>query len=255
MQDCPVCGRSFDPVGFQVVIPELRRGFDRIECAHSARALATAGSAIATRPSAAIVPPIAAAAARPSALRVMSALGAPAATLGVLAAGAAAATLLWWGALGTDSDRFPLVRAGAPRAAAGETVEARVVPGAVPETGPSNSRADVPQRILVALPSPRDAAPSAPGRAGEPSEPTRHSSRNGGVQTRQGAGGKHDHTSRDEGKGHPGLGNGHVKHGDTRDNHSPGHGNGKGNGQGKSNGQGQAEGKDKGHGHGKRKKH
>jgi hypothetical protein len=253
VQDCPVCGRSFDPVGFQVVIPELRRGFDRIECAQSARALATAGSAIATRPSTAIVPPIAATAARPSAVRVLSALGASAATLGVLAAGAAAATLLWWGALGTDSDRFPLVRAGAPPAAAGETVEARVVPGAAPGVGASNPRADVPRRILVALPSPRDAAPSAP-EAGEPSEPTRHSSRNGGAQTRQSAGGKHD-TGQDEAKGHPGLGNGHVKHGDTRDNHSPGHGHGKGSGQGKSNGQGQAKGKDKGQGHGRRKKH
>jgi hypothetical protein len=30
---CAVCGRDFNPRGFQVVVPSLGRGFDRIECA------------------------------------------------------------------------------------------------------------------------------------------------------------------------------------------------------------------------------
>ena len=61
MQGCQVCGRSFDPLGFQVVVPELGRGFDRIECAQSARTLAGPGSRLAAAPLVAIVEPLPAA--------------------------------------------------------------------------------------------------------------------------------------------------------------------------------------------------
>jgi hypothetical protein len=265
VQGCPVCGRSFDPLGFQVVIPELGRGFDRIECAQSARALATPGSRIAAAPMAAVVAPIAATAAGPAV--AMRALSAPAATLGLLAAGAAAAVFLWVRVLGADPARFPFVRADAPPATAGETMEASVSSGGVREAGPANTRVDVPQRIGVALPSTRNGATTGPSTARGPSSPTRHpSSGNGTGQPQQGGkdqpqqGGKN---GQDGGKDHPGHGYGHVKHGDTRGNHSPGHGGGaghsKGNGKGKSNGKGSGNGHGKsqghGHGHGKNKKH
>ena len=38
MNRCRICGRSFDPLGFQVLVPGLSEGFDRVECAEKARA-------------------------------------------------------------------------------------------------------------------------------------------------------------------------------------------------------------------------
>ena len=37
--DCRVCGRQFDPLGYQVVVPGLSHGFDRVDCALEASAL------------------------------------------------------------------------------------------------------------------------------------------------------------------------------------------------------------------------
>lgn len=37
--DCPVCGRQFDPLGFQVMVPGLPHGFDSVDCALEASAL------------------------------------------------------------------------------------------------------------------------------------------------------------------------------------------------------------------------
>ena len=104
-------------MGFQVVIPELGRGFDRLECAQSARARAGPGSRIAVAPLATVVEPIAVAAAAPVALTALRPFGAPAATLGLLAAGTAAAAVLWLRVLGTDPAGFPLSRGDAPQAA------------------------------------------------------------------------------------------------------------------------------------------
>lgn len=49
---CAVCGRDFNPRGFQVVVPGLGRGFDRIECAAEASesGLAPAAGAAALDP-------------------------------------------------------------------------------------------------------------------------------------------------------------------------------------------------------------
>jgi hypothetical protein len=37
--NCRVCGRQFDPTGFQILVPALKLGFDRVECALEASAL------------------------------------------------------------------------------------------------------------------------------------------------------------------------------------------------------------------------
>ena len=126
MQDCQVCGRSFDPLGFQVVVPELGRGFDRIECAQSARTLAGPGSRLAAAPLVAIAKPVPAAL-MPAAVgsaRALVPLGTPAATLGLLTAGTAAAVFLWLNALGTDPSSFTLGRLSAPPAFGHQTIQA-----------------------------------------------------------------------------------------------------------------------------------
>jgi hypothetical protein len=130
VQDCQVCGRSFDPSSFQVVVPELGRGFDRVECARSARALGLSGGAVAAAPLVAIVEPFTAAAlpavaAVPSGLRPAAM---PVATFGLIAVGAAAAAFLWLRVLGPETTAFHFPRAAAPPAFAHESVQAHVQP-------------------------------------------------------------------------------------------------------------------------------
>jgi hypothetical protein len=218
VQDCQVCGRSFDPFGFQVVVPELARGFDRIECARSARALAPPEARIAAAPLVAIVEPITGALAPATASgRVVRPFAAPVATLGLLAAGTAIAALLWLRVLGADTTSFPFSRAFAPPAFGHETVQAHVQPatGAHTRTKASARPAAEPVTALIAArrqPAsaiqassstrprlPLVARPALPGASPAPQE---HST----------------------GKGHAKHGKGHSKHGETGGSHSPGHG-------------------------------
>jgi hypothetical protein len=231
-------------MGFQVVIPELGRGFCRIECAQSARALAGPGSLIAVAPLAAVVEPIAAAAAAPVALTALRPFGAPAATLGVLAAGTAAAAFLWLRVVGTDPAGFPLLRGAAPPAAAGETIEARVAESligtATAVAEPFDQRADTPRRIFISTTaSTRDAA-GRPTTAGEPPRVARRPADQRGGDSQ--GGGKHGAKDKVKSNGHQGKGLGHAKHGDGYGQHSPGHGSSpgasSGNSQGKSAGHG-----------------
>ncbi len=109
MQSCPVCGRSFDPLGFQVVVPELGGGFCRINCAQRARATAGPGARIAAVPLVALTQPPRAAALAPAAIaaglrRLAPSLGA----VGLLVAGTAAAAILWVRVLGADTTSFGL---------------------------------------------------------------------------------------------------------------------------------------------------
>jgi hypothetical protein len=231
VQDCQVCGRSFDPLGFQVVVPELGRGFDRIECAQSARTLAGPGSRLAATPLVAIVEPVPAAL-MPAAVgsaRALRPLGTPAATLGLLAAGTAAAVFLWLNALGTDPSSFTLGRLSAPPAFGHQTIQAHVEP-APPGTGPAERRAPdeaVPVTVVrvVTAPSPTGFAP-APATDGadtpQPSSPPTLA-RPATLPPRGSGPGKAT------GKGHAKHGKGHAKHGETDGAHSPGHGQGKGN--------------------------
>jgi len=258
VQDCQVCGRSFDPLGFQVVVPELGRGFDRIECAQSARTLTGPGSRLAATPLVAIVEPVPAAL-MPAAVgsaRALRPLGTPAATLGLLAAGTAAAVFLWLNALGTDPSSFTLGRLSAPPAFGHQTIQAHVQP-APPRTGPAERTAPdraAPVTVVkfVTAPSPTGFAP-APATDGadkpQPSSdkpqplspptlarPATLAPRSSGPEKATGKGhakhgkvhAKHGKGHTLHGKGHAKHGKGHAKHGETDGAHSPGHGQGKG---------------------------
>jgi hypothetical protein len=251
VQDCQVCGRSFDPLGFQVVVPELGRGFDRIECAQSARTLAGPGSRLAAAPLVAIAKPVPAAL-MPAAVgsaRALVPLGTPAATLGLLTAGTAAAVFLWLNALGTDPSSFTLGRLSAPPAFGHQTIQAHVET-APPGTGPAERKA--PDRAapvtvvkVVTAPSPTGLAPSPAGLApapatdgaGEPQPSSPATLARPATQPDGGSGpgkatgkghAKHGKGHAKHGKGHAKHGKGHAKHGETDGAHSPGHGQGKG---------------------------
>lgn len=229
MQDCQVCGRSFDPLVFQVVVPELGRGFDRLECAQSARALAGPGTRLAATPLVAIVEPLAAGlvpAAAGSAPALRS-LGTPAATLGLLAAGTAAAVFLWLRVLGADPSSFTLGRLGAPPAFGHETVQAHVE-FAPPHAGSAerkarDSAASATVVKLVTAPSPTGFAPAPPKNG--VNKPGPSSSRTLARLTPTPGSG------RATGKGHPKHGKGHSKHGEIDGAHSPGHGQSQGKGK------------------------
>ena len=233
MQDCQVCGRRFDPLGFQVVVPELGRGFDRIECAQSARTLAGPGSRLAATPLVAIVEPLPAAlvpAAVGSAL-ALRLLGAPAAALGLLAAGTGAAVFLWLGVLGADPSSFTLGRLSAPPAFGRQTVQARVEP-ASPSAGPAERTA--PDRAapvtvvkLATAPSPTGFAPAPPTDGAQKPQPSsRPTLARPGTLSLPGS-----RPGKATGKGHAKRGKGHYKHGETDGVHSPGHGQSQGKGK------------------------
>jgi hypothetical protein len=234
MQSCQVCGRSFNPLGFQVVVPELGRGFDRIECAQSARASAGPTTRIAAAPLVAVAAPLKAAALGPAAAAAAPRNLAPsAATLSLLAAGTAVAVVLWVRALGVDPTSFSLGPFTPPKAFGHDTVQAEVAPASTPAPPPSPPAAQpgtvtVERVVLVpsiASPSPvivvphsGDAKPAS--RAGHPTKPE---------PTQLGPG-------KSIGKGHAKKGKGHEKHGDgqgSNHGHGKSHNHGKGKAKGK----------------------
>jgi hypothetical protein len=215
MQNCQICGRSYDPLGFQVVVPELGRGFDRIDCARSARALAGPGSRIAA------VPLVAATAALPATAAGVAApfprvLGSTAATLGILAAGTAAVVLLWMHVVGTDTTSYTLGRLTAPPAFGHKTVRAQIA--TAPQAGRAvGTPATAPVEKLVVLASPTLRAAGGVTRAGTggraaPAIPAR-------AATALSQPGKAT------GKGHPKHGKGHQKP-KTHGHKGGGHGQG-----------------------------
>jgi hypothetical protein len=229
MRNCQICGRSFDPLGFQVIVPELGRGFDRIDCARSARALAGPRSRIAAVPLVALAAPVDATAA--VAAPVPRMLGSTAATLGILAAGTAAAVLLWMRVVGTDTASYTLGRLTAPPAFGHKTVRAQIVPA--PEAGVALGKpaaAPVEKLVVLANRTLRSAgaaslagtqgrsSPAVPERAAKPlSKP--------GLAT---------------GKGHPKHGKDHQK---PKTHGHQGHGNGAAATHGPSGAHGKAKGK------------
>jgi hypothetical protein len=229
VQDCQVCGRSFDPRAFQVVVPELGRGFDRLECAQTARALAGPGSRVAATPLVAIVEPRAAGLmpAAAGSTRALRSLATPAATLGLLAAGTAAAVFLWLRVLGVDPSSYTLGRLSAPPAFGHQTVQAQVEP-APPAIGPAERRA--PDRAapitIVNLVTARSPTGSAPAPAKDGAQKPRGSSSRPLARPASAPG-----PAKTTGKGHPKHGKGHSKHGETDGAHSPGHGQSQGKGK------------------------
>jgi len=143
MNRCRICGRSFDPLGFQVLVPGLSEGFDRVECAEKARAALPAAAAA---PPAAVVRPFpgppavaAAAAAAPAAVAAVRRPLLVGANLSVLAAGAAATAFLWLRVFGAD----PLTPVD-PGTSAAQAFERKTVP-AVIDTGPGETVGEPPQ--------------------------------------------------------------------------------------------------------------
>ncbi|HEY2938980.1 MAG TPA: hypothetical protein VGJ27_04140 [Gaiellaceae bacterium] len=226
MQDCPVCDRRFDPSAFQVVVPELGRGFDRIECARSARALAWPESRIAAAaPLVAIVEPITAALAPgPVSGSALRPFGASVAALGLLAAGTAVAVVLWLRVLGADTTGFPFSRAAAPPAFGHETVQTQVQPASGSQVGkaPGRPAAEQVAPLIAASRISGSTSPAArstgtPAIVARPEPPSPVGSRTP--------------TDDETGKGHAKLGKGHIKHGEGDGVHSPGHGHHGGKGK------------------------
>jgi hypothetical protein len=101
---CRICGREFDPRGFQVVVPGFGMGFDRVDCALEASAAGVPlvesppPLPIAARPQA-LALPVVAMAGGPSFPAMAAARTGPTllvgANLALLAAGAAATIYLW----------------------------------------------------------------------------------------------------------------------------------------------------------------
>ena len=144
-QQCRVCGRDFDPLRFQVVVPGLGRGFDRVECAVQARALA--GPAAAPAPLGAVVQPFPPPAATTAAAGRRPAL--VGANLALLAAGTAATAFLWARAFDAGPTGFELSGVGGVPAYERATVPAEIPPRAAAFTPP---RTPTFEGILAAAP-------------------------------------------------------------------------------------------------------
>jgi hypothetical protein len=144
MVRCEICGTEFDPLGFQVVVPELGAGFDRVECAREARKFAPAGTPPAVVPLAAVAEPVPASAAAAHPLAVdrerWPVLGA--AGLGLLAAGTAASVFLWLRILGADPSMFSLPGSPAPSAVERRAVPAEIVAAPERDAAPVLTRPD-----------------------------------------------------------------------------------------------------------------
>jgi hypothetical protein len=128
---CRICGREFDPRGFQVVLPGLGLGFDRVDCALEASA---AGVPLVESP-----PPLPVAAPRPA--LALPAVAAPptaagaasarppllvGANLALLTAGTAATIYLWMRVLSPDAVTQPVPAERAAQAFARSSIPAVV---------------------------------------------------------------------------------------------------------------------------------
>jgi hypothetical protein len=217
MQSCQVCGRSFDPLEFQVVVPELERGFDRIDCARSARTMASPGSRFAAAPILALATPAAPVAFAARSSRAPRLLGSTAATLGLLAAGTAAAALLWVHVVGTDTSSYTLGRITAPPAFGDDRVQAQI------QAAPASPGLEVPTvtvERVVTVPEPTLA----------PSELLRSSTGTSGPDRLSRPPVSASRPAKETGREHPKIGLGHRKHGEDDGIHSPGHGKSPGKG-------------------------
>jgi hypothetical protein len=165
---CQICGREFSPHGFQVVVPGLGQGFDRVECAHEANAmgLPASSAAGAVGPPVPIVATAAAAGAAGGASGAAHAARTPllvGSKLALLAAGTAVTVFLWLRVFAAEPASLRLPHeAGAPRSQQSQ------VPAAIDLSPGSEHKAPSGERN----PSPSAPAASAgpeaksPGRVG-----------------------------------------------------------------------------------------
>jgi hypothetical protein len=250
MAHCDICGTEFDPLGFQVVVPELGAGFDRIECARQARQLASAGTPPAILPLAAIAEPVPAhgGAGLPLAFDGERRPAFGTAALGLLAAATAASVFLWLRILGADPSSFSFPGSLAPSAVERRAVAAEIV--AVPEAqgAPAATRPETATTSagstddgVLAPPASAPAVPAAVG-GGPLRIPTLSTRRSvDETPTR-----KSDSraTSRKAGAARLGAGKAPAH---ARNRVPPGRAAGHGHGQGHENGHGHGKGKKLGH--------
>jgi hypothetical protein len=194
---CRVCGREFNPRGFQVVVPGLGMGFDRVECALEASAT---GVPLIESP-----PPLPVAAARPAlALPAVAVAGAATlpvaraaserppmlvgANLALLAAGTAATIYLWMRVFSPDAAFQPAPAEYAAAAFARSTVSAEIDLASGPTARPQPEVVvfdNEPGARGAANPGPETVAVSNPARrttrtSGEFTEEKPASSKGGG---------------------------------------------------------------------------
>src|SRR5512145_292132 len=142
--DCRVCGRQFDPQGFQVMVPGLNHGFDRVDCALEALAVGLPprpNADAAPAPPRALPTPLAsvpALAAGPAVGRIES--GRPQLLAGVnlalLAAGTAATIYLWLRVFGADAGPISFPATNASAAFGRTTVSTAIDLSPAPEVRP-----------------------------------------------------------------------------------------------------------------------
>ncbi|MGH3022475.1 MAG: hypothetical protein ACRDNI_02360, partial [Gaiellaceae bacterium] len=152
--NCPVCGREFSPDGFQIVVPGLGRGFDRVECAIEASVLGLPPAA--PPPAPAVVgalAPAAAAAAAPAALGASSAPALVGANLALLAAGTAATIYLWLRVFGADATSVMV-----PADSAAPPFERSTVAASI-DLAPAATRKPAPERTSARPPAAQPATP------------------------------------------------------------------------------------------------
>lgn len=142
--NCRVCGRQFDPQGFQVMVPGITHGFDRVDCALEALAVGLppqrAPEPVPEAPRA-LPPPLAPV----PALAVGHAAGRAESSgpnllagvnLALLAAGTAATIYLWLRVFGADAGPISLPSANASAAFGRTTVAAAIDLSPAPEARP-----------------------------------------------------------------------------------------------------------------------
>ncbi|MGH3004966.1 MAG: hypothetical protein ACRDOS_03525 [Gaiellaceae bacterium] len=184
---CRVCGRAFDPSGFQVVVPGLGQGFDRVECAEIALARGVAPAAPPAAPLPAVVKPFPAPALGAAAAPVAAVLDRRPFLLGanvaLLAAGTAVTVYLWLRVFGAD----PSSSLSLPAESGTPAWERATVPSQIdlgrPDSGaqgrnagpaggsgtaPAEGDAEAtpstgPAPVLVSNPSPRSPSPTGGG--------------------------------------------------------------------------------------------
>ncbi|HXV58020.1 MAG TPA: hypothetical protein VD704_09140, partial [Gaiellaceae bacterium] len=170
---CRVCGREFDPHGFQVVIPGLGQGFDRVECALEASALGLPPTATAA-PLATVLrplpagPPVGAAPVLATATAGERPPFLVSANLALLAAGTAVTIYLWLRVFGADVTPFSLPLGSAAKPFAQESVAAAIdlTPASAVRPQPESDVAGGGSRPATPEPPPAAPAPDEPADGG-----------------------------------------------------------------------------------------
>jgi hypothetical protein len=187
---CRVCGREFSPSEFQVVVPGLGQGFDRVECALEASAMGLPAVSAPPAPPPVVVPappPVVvpaglaagAAAGAPAALAALSAEPARAplllgTNLALLGAGTAATIYLWLRVFGADATSVILPADSAAPPFERSTVAASIdlTPAATrtpaPESSVRGGDGQPAAQPVTPAPAPAAPAPAAGGGNGGP---------------------------------------------------------------------------------------